>query len=1494
MTPDPVGVREALVAEAVKKWINQSFDPTGNNRLLYYRHLKVGTLSFDSAEPVELSRLLEGSSVSTNRLFPEAADQLDVARRCRAIRSKAQQGIEERGIQTLKIAYGMATWRVDDGKPKPNAPILLGTAVLTPSGRSGENHDIRLTEDWELNPSLVVALGSEAHINSSEVQAGIESILDGVHDFEGILDHVVDGASSINGFSISRKSILGNFSYLKLAQAQKLKEFQGDIAGHTLLSAIAGDESARDELREGVLDLSGESLDATPPADEFIVLDADGSQSYVINAAVRGQNMVVVGPPGTGKSQTIANMIATLSARGKKTLFVAEKRAAIEAVSKRLDSVGLGDLILDMHDGSAARKRVAENLGSALEQTKTSLAPETASLHRNLSTKRNALNRYEEALHESRQPWDISFFNAQIELLSCPDKSHQEFRFLPSELESLDKEVIQTARELLSEFLELDGLSVERGQGTWADSYESGTLESVESVAEAARTLTSTLTTLRLVVQAVKKSASATGYELVDSLASAVELEKSIDRVKAVYKTFDSSIYESDIETLLEDISPASSNVIVRLASRFASGRYRAGKRTVLQLLRDPKNTSDRELYRGLNDAVEVKELWNGSPPTTTALIKADFTELTEQLGRCRELVASVEKFACLADLEILKFSESAQLVENLNSERETLYRLPQLAMLRSNLDEIGIASFIGFIVGTSITSEQIVDALNFSWLSSIVEKTTIEDSRISGFSAGTHQKNVSQFQQLDREHIAIGSSRVKRRWAENVVKLRDENPDESSIVTKQARLKSRHMPTGDLISRTPNVLGALKPCWVMSPLVVAEKLPPGRNFDVVIFDEASQILPADAILSLLQADQAIVAGDPKQLPPTTFFSSTEEELEEEAKEDEIEEVDEETQAFDEAVEAGRDFALTSDMESILDVMMAVVPAPHGTRTLSWHYRSEDERLIAFSNAQPYLYDWQLTTFPGATGEEPVSHDSIEHSHDVVKVGSGAVGPLSSSSTEVTHVVDLILQHAEEFPKRSLGVIAFGITHANRIEETLRQARADRPDLDDFFREDVEDPFFVKNLERVQGDERDSILISVGYSKLPDGRMRYMFGPLNRLGGERRLNVAITRARKTCKIVSSFSATDMDPNRLKVNGTKMLKAYIEYADSGGNDLGTAAQTRPALNPFERDLQDSMHKRGINNIAQYGASGYWIDFAAMHPERAGEPVLAIEADGASYHSSYSARDRDRLRQENLERQGWEFHRIWSTEWFRHRETEIERLDISYRQAVSKRDESSFSAGGTDDPPDDAPDPARPSLTPSDRSGNPPLAGRSKIDDYSEREIRNLLSWLESDGLLRTKLELFDEARETLGFSRRGSRITARLEVTIEDHRANGPVRSNPPGYSATSSVVRTSRSASRINSSRPRGSTDRSDALQIRNILSRSFQQGRSVKITYTDAKSKKSSRTISIYGMNGSYVDVFDSKSREQRTFKISRIRSAVVTRESYSVGSYYRPSQWV
>jgi very-short-patch-repair endonuclease len=306
--------------------------------------------------------------------------------------------------------------------------------------------------------------------------------------------------------------------------------------------------------------------------------------------------------------------------------------------------------------------------------------------------------------------------------------------------------------------------------------------------------------------------------------------------------------------------------------------------------------------------------------------------------------------------------------------------------------------------------------------------------------------------------------------------------------------------------------------------------------------------------------------------------------------------------------------------------------------------------------------------------------------------------------------------------------------------------------LDEYFSDRGVERAFVKNLERVQGDERDAIILSIGYTKQADGRLMYRFGPLNMEGGERRLNVAVTRARRRLTVVSGFSHTDMDPARSAARGVELLRAYLKYAETGGAELGEEHRAF-ALNPFELAIRERLERTGLHVIPQYGASGYRIDFAVVHPDQPGELILAVEADGASYHSTPTARDRDRLRQQVLERRGWRFHRIWSTEWFRDPEAETEKVIRAVERAMAgpthiEERESTPEASLGDDQP-------QRSKRPWFRTGQP-------ITEYSQAQLVSIAQWILSDTLLRTREELVAEMMEALGFRRRGSRINAALD------------------------------------------------------------------------------------------------------------------------------------
>jgi very-short-patch-repair endonuclease len=342
-----------------------------------------------------------------------------------------------------------------------------------------------------------------------------------------------------------------------------------------------------------------------------------------------------------------------------------------------------------------------------------------------------------------------------------------------------------------------------------------------------------------------------------------------------------------------------------------------------------------------------------------------------------------------------------------------------------------------------------------------------------------------------------------------------------------------------------------------------------------------------------------------------------------------------------------------------------------------------------------------------------------------------------------------------------------GIKHANRIQAALDRELNGGSEFTEFFDTGRQERFFIKNLERVQGDEREAIILSVGYGKDRAGNLPLRFGPILSAGGRRRLNVAVTRAKQKVTVVSSFLYSDINSSQVRPGtGLEFLKGYIEYASSGGRLLLNGELTTEPMNDFELDVRDALNAKGMNLVPQLGCSKFRIDFAACHPTAPGKYVLAIECDGATYHSSYTARDRDRLRQQHLERLGWTFHRIWSTDWFLRRDEEIDRTLLAFRKAVEKSDRNErFSQEELQ--ANNAPRPL--SVTPSlpNRRSSPkaPIPVRESIGEYSAMELQRLLTWVKSDGKLRTNDELADEMFAALPFARRGSKIEAALERVI---------------------------------------------------------------------------------------------------------------------------------
>lgn len=1311
----------------MKTWSNQLYDLGGHNNLLKARELAAGTLNLDAAEDTARKRLLTGKSVALASLFPEEETFKRAAKRTKTVFKKVKEFQEERGIDVGYLAVGTVTWPVSKGTP-PNAPLLLRELdFVDPPARNGDCK-LRLAEFSAVNPALLRALNAEYRLSLHD-----DSFADLLEDggdapFEQVASRLQALCESAVKLEIKPRFLVGTFSFAKLPMVRDVESAGTLLAESAMVRAICGDAEAQGAIRGEVTE---PGLYQVPrPADEFLVFDSDSSQSRAIDAIVDGTNLVVDGPPGTGKSQTIANLIATLTARGRKVLFVAEKRAAIDAVLSRISRVGLSGLVMDIHGGAGNRRAVAAELASALASAKQAPAVNAERLHRNLANERTALDEHAAAMHRLRSPWEVSLFDAQAQLIELAD-SETVNRFDNDALEILAGDRLDQTRSTLRRYTDLGGLDQAR-QGKWLKAAVH-TSEELDRALDLVHSLhTELLPRASKAMDRVRYQVDFRSPVDLEDWATALELFAKAKRSLEVLRP---EAYQADVQ---------------RLAAACATRRWRkkqeidlsAGERR--KLVKQSKSltrekSSNGERHTAFIEATALQTDWHAWQSERSPVeIPDGLTEAADTFEALKQAVEELDRYVTSMALTRSRIDLLREAVAVLSADTETPYRLIELHGLRRELEAAGCARLLDELTDRGMDSGQVRRVFDYAWYASLLDRAKRKDPVFGAFNGTAMDSVVEDFREHDVEHIRSNAKRVQRLHAERLYRAMSAKgmAAQETLIKGQANRKRGHKPVRELLAEAGELLLELKPVWAMSPLVVSQLLPQRRMFDVVIFDEASQIPTADAIPSIMRAEQTVVAGDPRQLPPTNFFSQMEHD------EDEPEDA----------------LSMASGYESILDALQPLLPRC----SLTWHYRSRNERLIAFSNT--WIYNRSLTTFPGSTESEAITH--------VLADGPAVPGDDQSSTAEVRRVVELVAAHAAARPHESLGVITMGIKHADRIEAALHNARFQDPVLDGFLGKEGDEPFFVKNLERVQGDERDAIILSIGYCKGANGRMSHSFGPINRDGGERRLNVAVTRAKRRMTVVSAFSHRDLDPNKLTKAGPQQLRAYLEFAESGGLMPGSVLGEHPELNPFEIDVRDRLEAAGIPLTAQYGAAGFRIDFAASHPERPGEMVLAIEADGATYHSSVSARDRDRLRQQQLENLGWTFHRIWSTDWFRDPEQQVRRAREAYVRAVHRADERRATTGGPNlesSVPEAAAAPTVAEATPSRSLPRPAIVPGAPITDYSAEELTKIVRWVLSDTLLRTDEELLHEIKKEMGYKKLGPRIRIALEAAIRSAR-----------------------------------------------------------------------------------------------------------------------------
>lgn len=1321
--------RSELLEAACRSWTEKLIDTTRRNNLLYFRDLKTGTLDLTRARTEDAQQLLGGQRVPVTRLAG-SDDGVHIAANAREIGRRATANLEEKGLATLFVAIGLATWEAQDDGRAPAAPVILVPVEIVVRGRIGGDLEVRRAGDIQINPVLLYVLSVNfgvqvepdevlGHDVDTENEEGPDALPDAV------FARLRERATRVKGFHIAPRIILGNFSFQKMAMVQDLTTYSEGMADHALIAAMAGDMTARATLAQGHAEVDPHTLDGLPLTDEFLILDADSSQQRVIETVRRGQSCVVQGPPGTGKSQTIANLIAALAAQGQRVLFVAEKRAALEVVMRRLDARGLGHLGLDLHGADISRKQVLLRVARALETVHNALPAGTDALDAQLLDRRNRLNAYVTALHTPRAPAGATVYDMQARLLQLPAAVHSNLRWRGPILERLDA---PTARHIIEGLQDLSGLA---GFVTGEDPspWTGAPLADSEQAQKAIDGVGHLETAWRHICTTVESLCTAVGMRMPSMLEELVGTAQLFVTVNRLGNHYAPTLWHLDLRDVATDLAPASRSPLAAVWALVTADRYRRALAAMRASRNDP-NASVRELHRDALAARDCLQDWaarTGRADHPQPVPGAE--DLLIALRAFREELAALQVMlpaGALADTSVPAITSR---LSALVADGTAPYRIARIHEIERELDDLGIEGALHLIRTEKPAPPEWPRVFEYAWLSSCLEAARAEAPILATFSAITHDEIAKEFRDLDRTRLQATVDRVRRRHAEHVIATMNAEPEQAFLVRHEAQKHARHKPIRKLLAEAPGVLLALFPCWMASPLSVSQLIAGDQQyFDVVLFDEASQVLPEDAVPAILRGARVVVAGDRQQLPPTLFF---------------VDGANEDDSGTDDGL-------MTEGFESLLDQMSAFLP----TQMLEWHYRSLDESLIAFSNH--HIYEDRLVTFPGPGGGEPAV------AHELVPQKAGRDGEEESAAPEVQRVVELVLAHATARPAESLGVIAMGIKHARQVQAALDDALRDRPELDTFFDPTLEERFFVKNLERVQGDERDAIILTVGYGKDRGGNLPHRFGPLTHAGGERRLNVAVTRARRRMTVVSSFEHYDVDPRRSSARGVELLKFYLEFAATKGAHLGQSLGAGVPMNPFEEDIYHALTHEGIGLVPQFGASRYRLDFAVQHPDQPGRYILALECDGATYHSAPTARDRDRLRQQQLEALGWHFHRIWSTDWFADRAAQIARVRDAYEGALQ--------AIPPDAPASAPPLAAEPKMPPvAQRGPRPRIPHRESIDQYWPHELQALVRWIKSDGHLRTDAEILDEMVQELHFKRKGPRIVAAIQRAMEAER-----------------------------------------------------------------------------------------------------------------------------
>lgn len=1184
-----------------------------------------------------------------------------------------------------------------------------------------------------MNPALILKFKSDFDLDLSEIDINDEELtpLD-------VFDKVKQTIKNQKNWILSENIYLAILNFENLVIFKDLKVNEDIICRNLLLQTLCG----KNELHEGTADEIApiENYDEdVAPWDIFQIDKADSSQQQAIEVAKKNHNLIIEGPPGTGKSQTITNIIAELLAQNKKILFVSQKQAALEVVQNKLKQADLADFCLSLHK-NANKKEVISELARCLDEKCKKNIVDNKDLEKLQECKQQLNDYVKESITPcgklGETPFDAIKFvsqNSEIEDLGYVFKNIADW----------DKEKLLQTKKTLEKYVnsikilgcnpkyfswygcevnQLEGYSVRNSLEKNITNFVEKNIDLEKDLVDLSKELfiakpSNVLDINRLIeITNIIVNIPTSAFKTL-----AINSEKTISDMKyicdcitqfnhfnnMVKDCYNLGILSEDIDELIDKFSNYEQNFSARLSifnyikdcllyRKYKKNNYNPDLRAVVYDLKNLKTLKQwiekidncNELAKNIFDTNWLKEktcentlneqsktitkfyefynngLFNGDILNKFNIeginynkinklkntIEKNFAEINDNFSKIKEITKlSCNKAFDVGDENVLlqdlskKFSYMLQDINGLSNWFNYIN-------ISDEIKGTEIADFCKFCHERNINEDLIVKAFETQfyrlWLFEVVFP---QKPMLNNFSRELQEHTITEFKKYDLEQIEIAKVRLRYMLSQKTNTDENYNSDakfsEVGILRQEARKQRKQYALRKLFKNIPNLLLKLKPCIMMSPVNVS-KLLSGNNiyFDAVIFDEASQLPTEECVAAISRAKNMIVAGDSKQLPPSSFFKRDAEydiESDEELDEDSIQ---------------------MEDMDSLLD---QCTTANFPQCPLKWHYRSRHEHLIAFSNK--HLYGNKLYTFPSP------DNDSDEMGVHLIEVKTSAESIKDKRIEEAKQIAKAIIHHAKYHRDKSLGVVAFNINQANRISDMLEELKNENQEVINFFDTKRREPFFIKSIENVQGDERDYIFISMGKYRENNKPLNMNFGPINQEGGERRLNVLVTRAKESIKIFSAIKAYDFDMEKTNRIGVRLLRDYLDFAERKEQAIFSAITEDNQAefdSPFEESVYNVLNSKNIHVVKQVGCADYKIDLAIVDKDKPGKYILGIECDGASYHSSKTARDRDWLRQKCLENLGWTIYRIWSTDWFKNRQHEIEKLLNAVKNAENE--------------------------------------------------------------------------------------------------------------------------------------------------------------------------------------------------------------------------------